>query len=127
MRQLASFAMFMFLAGPTIGAVVVALRVDKDTWATVLIIVAAGLLFVALGGSINLYLRGRAKLEEARALGTAADARRIHGPPPTYNTTVNMIVMKHPDTQDVRYLPLNDPATAGSMMRQFAMQGYEIQ
>ena len=129
MKSLATLAMFMFLVSPIVGIVALVFRVDVETWNTVTLLGALALLILAIGGGINLYLRGRAKLEEARALNTAADARRIHGipaPAPTYNTTVNMLVMRNPETGDVRYLPAQDPKAAGSMMRQYAMQGYQL-
>ena len=129
MRLLTFLALLMFLVAPVVGAVALVFRVDVATWNTVTLLAALGLLILAIGGGINLYLRGRAKLEEARALNTAADARRIHGipaPAPTYNTTVNMLVMRNPETGDVRYLP-PDAARAGSLMRQYAMQGYRLE
>jgi hypothetical protein len=129
MKSLATLAMFMFLVSPIVGIVALVFRVDVETWNTVTLLGALALLILSLGGGINLYLRGRAKLEEARALNTAADARRIHGmplPAPTYNTTVNMLIMRNPETGDVRYLPAQDPKAAGSMMRQYAMQGYQL-
>lgn len=129
MRLLTFLALLMFLVAPVVGAVALVFRVDVATWNTVTLLAALALLILALGGGINLYLRGRAKLEEARALNTAADARRIHGipaPAPTYNTTVNMLVMRNPETGDVRYLP-PDAARAGSLMRQYAMQGYRLE
>ena len=129
MRLLTFLALLMFLVAPVVGAVALVFRVDVKTWNTVTLLAALALLILALGGGINLYLRGRAKLEEARALNTAADARRIHGipaPAPTYNTTVNMLVMRNPETGDVRYLP-PDAARAGSLMRQYAMQGYRLE
>lgn len=129
MKSLATLAMFMFLVSPIVGIVALVFRVDVETWNTVTLLGALALLILAIGGGINLYLRGRAKLEEARALNTAADARRIHGmplPAPTYNTTVNMLIMRNPDTGDVRYLPAQDLKTSGSLMRQYAMQGYQL-
>ena len=130
MRLLTFLALLMFLVAPVVGAVALVFRVDVKTWNTVTLLAALALLILAIGGGINLYLRGRAKLEEARALNTAADARRIHGipaPAPTYNTTVNMLVMRNPETGDVRYLPTQDPKAAGGMMRQYAMQGYRLE
>ena len=129
MKSLAALAMFMFLVSPIVGVVALVFRVDVETWNTVTLLGALAMLILAIGGGINLYLRGRAKLEEARALNTAADARRIHGipaPAPTFNTTVNMLVMRNPETGEVRYLPAQDPKAAGSMMRQYAMQGYQL-
>lgn len=129
MKSLATLAMLMFLVSPIVGIVALVFRVDVKTWNTVTLLGALALLILAIGGGINLYLRGRAKLEEARALNTAADARRIHGmplPAPTYNTTVNMLVMRNPETGDVRYLPAQDAKMAGSMMRQYALQGYQL-
>jgi hypothetical protein len=129
MRTLTILVVLAVLVGVVTAVVAMVFRVDTGTWNLVATLSALALFALALGGATNLYLRGRAKLEEARALGTAADARRIHGiprPAPTYNTTVNMIVMKHPDTGEVRYLPPADPVRAGSLMRQYAMQGYEL-
>lgn len=129
MRILTILIVLAILVGMVTAIVAMVFRVDTGTWNLVAVIVALALFLVALGGSANLYLRGRAKLEEARALNTAADARRIHGipqPAPTYNTTVNVLVMRNRETGEVRYLPHNDPVRAGSMMHKYALQGYEL-
>lgn len=129
MKSLATLAMFMFLVSPIVGVVALVFRVDVETWNKAIILAALALLILGIGGGINLYLRGRAKLEEARALQTAADARRVQGwqpPAPIYNTTVNMLVMRNPDTGDVRYLPAQDPKVTRSLMRQYAAQGYQL-
>lgn len=133
MRTLTILVTLAVLVGVVTAVVAMVFRVDTGTWNLVATLSALALFVLALGlafgGAANLYLRGRAKLEEARALGMAADARRIHGipqPAPTYNTTVNMLVMRNANTGDVRYLPQNDPARAGSMMQKYAMQGYVL-
>ena len=129
MKLLTALAMLMLLVSLVVGIVALVFRVDVETWNTVTLLGAVALLILSIAGGINLCLRGLAKVEEARALNTAADARRIHGmpkPAPTYNTTINMLVMRHRETGEVRYLPPTDPVRAGSLMRQYAMQGYEL-
>lgn len=130
MRQLAALALLMLFVAPVVGVVALVLRVDVATWNTTVILLTLALVLIAVGAAVNLVLRGLAKRDEARALQTAAEGRRTHGwqpNAPTYNTTVNVLCMRNRDTGDVRYLPAGDAATAGSLMRQYAMQGYELE
>lgn len=132
MKQLAALALLMLFVAPIVGIVGLVYRVDVETWNTAVLLLAAALVAIALGATANLVLRGMAKRDEARALQTAAEGRRTHGwqpNAPTYTTTigtVNVLTMRNPDTGDVRYLPTGDAATAGSMVRHYAMQGYQI-
>ena len=133
MKLIVGLALLMLLVSPVVGIVALVMRVDVETLNTSTLLVAIALAFVALCAGVNLALRGWAKVKEAEALNTAADARRIHGmpaPAPTYNTTigtVNMLSMRNPQTGEVRQLPAGDAILAGSLMRQYAMQGWELE
>ena len=130
MKLLASIALLMLLVSPIVGIVALVFRVDVATWNTVTLLAAVALVILAICAGVYMVLRGLARLEDARALSTAAEGRRAHGwqpNAPTYNTTVNVLAMRNPETGDVQYLPPGDPARAGSMMRQYAMQGYQLE
>lgn len=133
MRLLAVLALLMLFVAPIVGIAGLVYRVDVATWNTAVILLTLGLVAVALGVAVNLVLRGQAKRDEARALQTAAEGRRAHGwqpNAPTYTTTigtVNVLAMRNPSTGDVRYLPAGDAAQAGSLIRQYAAQGYQLE
>ena len=133
MRQLAALAMFMLFVAPIVGIAGLVFRVDVETWNAAVILLTLALVAIALGVAVNLVLRGRAKLEEARALQTAAEGRRTHGwqpAAPTYTTTigtVNVLQMRNPETGEVRQLPADDAARAGRLIHQYALNGWELE
>jgi hypothetical protein len=123
----------MLLVAPIVGIVGLVFRVDVQTWNNAVIVIAVALAVLTLCAGVSIAFRGWAKVEEARALQTAAEGRRAHGwqpNAPTYNTTidtVNVLCMRNPETGDVRFLPAGDAAQAGRLMRQYARQGYELE
>lgn len=118
--------LYILIVTPFAAIALIAFRVSASTWDKVVTIVAAGIFLILAGIAVRFIANGVADVYRAKALGTAAEARVVHGnpAPPVYN----VLVMVNPETGDTAQIELNekDSAVIGQQVRSLAKRGYQL-
>ena len=128
MRQLLAIAAFVLFVAPVVAAVTFVMRLSAGTVSAIALIgvgaVSLGLLSISIGITSYLYLSGQAKITEAQALGSAAQARQIHGWSPTTQTTNNTFLVMHRGEEAIVLDATNERAAQWVEERQ--QEGYRM-